>query len=93
MIHASKSKASYQAQAGIDWSAAYGADLPVWESLATGAIVGIVEVLDCVRVSEAPPSPWVEGPWCWVLANPRPHAVPVPCRGLQMLFKVPGKWA
>ena len=109
LIHASKSKGSYKAQAGIDWRATYGVELPEWDSLATGAIVGVVEVLACLALEpwkrwqaegspsamygEAMASPWVEGPWCWVLANPRPLAVPVPCRGLQMLFKVPGEWA
>ena len=92
LIHASKSKASYKAQAGIDWIAGYGVELPEWDSLATGAIVGVIEVLDCVRASEAPTSPWVEGPWCWVLANPRTLAVPVPYRGSQMFFEVAGDW-
>jgi len=33
--------------------------------------------------------PWAEGPWCWLLADPRPLAVPVPYRGRQGLFDVP----
>ena len=93
LIHASKSDASYKAQTGIDWLTTYGAELPPWEALPTGAIVGVVEVLDCVRASEAPTSPWVKGPWCWIFSNPKPFSVPVPCRGLQMLFEVAGDWA
>lgn len=55
-----------------------------------GAIIGIVEVTECfglVNYLDAPPAQvtldrrWVEGPWCWCLAKPRPLAVPVPCRG------------
>ena len=93
MIHASKSEASYKEQAGIDWLTTYGIELPPWEELPTGAIIGVVEVLDCIRACEAPASPWAQGPWCWILAHPRPLAVPQPCRGLTMLFEVPGEWS
>ncbi|MEE8465915.1 MAG: ASCH domain-containing protein [Dehalococcoidia bacterium] len=43
-----------------------------------GAIVGEVDVIDCVASSE---SRWFEGPWGWVLANPVAYPVPIPCRG------------
>lgn len=60
-----------------------------------GAIVGIVEVTECFGLLArmgvtmyrqavlAKPHDlrWAEGPWCWRLADPRPLAEPVPCKG------------
>jgi hypothetical protein len=37
---------------------------------------------------EAMTSPWAEGPWCWVLAEPRAFAKPVPWKGQQNLLEV-----
>jgi hypothetical protein len=44
-----------------------------------GALLGTVEVTDCVG------SP---GDWEWNLRNPRPFAVPVPCKGRLMLWNL-----
>lgn len=50
-----------------------------------GAIIGVVDLVGCVRDS---PSPWaVRGQWHWLLANPRP-CVPVPVRGKLGLWRV-----
>lgn len=62
--------------------------------LAFGAIVAVVDVLDCVRLNAgALPNdalwtyPWleshehVEGPWCWVLGEVRRLPNPVPYSG------------
>src|SRR5882724_8098012 len=52
------------------------------ESLPRGAIVGVVDIIDCVRASA---SPWFEGPYGFVLANPR-AITPIPFRGSQKFF-------
>ena len=72
--------------------ALYGVDLPPWEELVTGAVVGVVDVVDCVSPTSSRAirlNPWTEGPVCWVLANPRPFPEPIPFRGAQLLFEVP----
>ncbi len=88
VIHAAKSRASYNRQDVGAWYRLHGQTLPDWEDLTKGALLGIVEVVDCVRVADAPRSLWVEGPWCWVLANPRPFAKPILYPGSQNLFHV-----
>jgi hypothetical protein len=49
------------------------------EALVYGAILGVVEVVDC-RLRR--------GQYEWVLGNPRPFAEPVPCKGNTRLFNV-----
>jgi hypothetical protein len=92
VIHAGKSPARL---AGIDpatWRARYGVEMPDRSQLVFQALIGVVEVVDCVRVEEVakehPGRRWAEGPWCWVLANPRVYAEPIPHRGYQRLFLV-----
>lgn len=104
LIHASKSRASYDAQAERDWKRLYGVELPPWEGLVTGALVGVVELVACLPLATwkawrangcdvathdaAMLSPWACGPWCWVLAEPRVLDKPVPWKGQQNLFEV-----
>jgi hypothetical protein len=95
LIHASRSRASYNRQDAALWPELYGVELPAWEELTTGAILGIVDVVDCVRVGpagtlgEGAASVWaLEGYFGWVLANPRVFAKPITYRGAQMLFEV-----
>lgn len=53
-------------------------------ALLHGGVIGIVDLVDVVR---AHPSPFFDGPFGWVLANPR--NVPFkPMRGGQSLFDV-----
>jgi hypothetical protein len=59
------------------------------DSLAFGCLLGTVELMDCVRVDEVPPGPFVSGPWCWLLANPQPLKTPIPYVGRQRMFNVP----
>lgn len=87
LIHASKSRASYNRWAA-DWSTVFDCHLPPWSSLPAGAIVGTVDVVDCVRFTSGL-GLWGEGPWCWVLEGPQVFEVPVAYRGGQMLFEVP----
>ena len=92
LVHASKSRVSFDREKTLDWKALYGVDLPPWEELVTGAVVGVVDVVDCVSPTSSRAirlNPWTEGPVCWVLANPRPLPQPVPFRGAQLLFEVP----
>lgn len=51
-----------------------------------GALIGMVEVVGCVRDS---PSRWARpGQWHWELANARPLPRPIPIRGRLGLFEV-----
>lgn len=67
-----------------------------------GAVVGRVDLVDCIRIEEIETSgkwdqkyPWLrdhehtEGPWCWVLANPMRLPEPVPWKGQLGLFDIP----
>ena len=61
--------------------------LPMPRDLPTGGIVGIVDLVDVVRHYE---SPWFEGPWGWVLENPRP--IPhIPAQGRLGLWTPPSE--
>lgn len=53
-----------------------------------GTIIGVVAVVDCVPLAEMNGNPWASGPWCWILANPRP-LTPIPWVGMPGLFDVP----
>jgi hypothetical protein len=55
------------------------------DNLPRGAVVGLVDIVDCVRNSS---SPWFEGPYGFVLENPRAIS-PIPCRGAQKFFDLP----
>jgi len=88
LIHASKTRSSYDREAKLDWLKLYGVALRRWEELTAGALVGVVDLVDCLPVAQVATSPWVEGPVCWVLANPRPFPNPVLWRGMQGLFDV-----
>lgn len=100
LVHASKSRSSYDRQQPDLWRRRFGVALPPWEELAAGALVGVVDVVGCVRPDWVLPErvevpglgecPWADpGGWCWVLADPRPFPEPVPYRGAQLLFHVP----
>lgn len=53
-----------------------------------GAIVGEVDIVDCVTKSE---SPWFFGPYGFVLANPVQYEKPIPYKGSLGLFDVDGE--
>lgn len=66
-----------------------GLDLPidVPDDLPAGVILGLVDVVGCVRNS---PSPWARrGQFHWLLANARRLDEPVPTRGQMQLFRLP----
>ena len=52
----------------------------------TGAILGIVEIVDCVQKSA---SPWFMGEYGFVLANPIALPEPIPCKGARGFWDIP----
>jgi len=83
LIHAGQSKAATTPEALAYLKRKYRvADLP--DTFATGGIVGIAEITDCVQHHR---SKWFQGPYGWVLTNAR--RLPFkPCRG-QLKFFTP----
>src|SRR5262245_8471910 len=61
----------------------YGVRIPS-SVLQFGGVIGCV---DLIAVTTASPSPWFDGPYGFVLANPRSVAF-TPCRGLQRFFEI-----
>ena len=62
--------------------------LPTVDELAYGAIIGTVEVVDCVPYETVKDRPFAEPlGWCWVLENPRP-VEPIPMAGRLGLFEI-----
>jgi len=57
------------------------------DNLPRGAVVGLVDLVDCVKTST---SPWFEGPYAFVLENPR-EINPIYCRGAQKFFDLPAE--
>jgi ASCH domain len=81
-IHAGKSKAWLQD------SLPDGTAVPLQE-LEFGKIIVIVDLVDCVPVDQVADDPFAYGPWCWILQNPRPLAIPIPYKEKLGLFEVP----
>lgn len=61
-----------------------------------GAIVGMVEMIDCMHVTTLQRlnaslrhNHHVSGPWCFVLKNPVRFETPIPYKGQQGFFEVP----
>lgn len=80
LIHAGKSKVRI---------GDYGPGEPPESSLDFGAILGVVELYDCVQLRSVKGQPFAEGPWCWLLRDVRAFDQPVEYRGAQGLFEVP----
>jgi hypothetical protein len=57
-------------------------DMATARSLPLSAVIGLVDIIDCVTSSS---SLWFEGPFGFVLVNPRPLR-PIPCRGALQIF-------
>lgn len=94
-VHASKSysRAEWEfAQSALDdvrEFVRWRIDLPSIEKadVAFGAIIGTVEIVDCVTASE---SPWFFGKYGFVLRNPVKFDKPIPCRGALGFWEFPG---
>jgi hypothetical protein len=53
-----------------------------------GALVGTVELVDCVRYGRRlRDDPFACGPFCWLLQNPLSLARPIPCKGQLGLWR------
>lgn len=57
--------------------------LPLPQDLHKGGIIGQVEIVDCVAISK---SRWFDGPYAFVLANPKPLEFR-PCKGQLKFFE------
>jgi hypothetical protein len=82
VIHASRS----QRYRGGDYTGLLPG-LPAWEELDFGALVGIVELMDCVPVAEVRDDPFAVGPWCWLVRGAR-RVRPLPLKGQVSFFQV-----
>src|SRR5262245_59117118 len=62
-----------------------------------GAVLGTVELLDCVRVEDLRAVPdrerelgdFAPGRWAWLLGDPRPWPAPIPAKGKLGVFELP----
>ena len=86
LIHASRTFASINDSEFYD----FGFDKEFIDSLhspfiPTGALVGEVDLVDCVTDSD---SPWFKGPYGFELANPVAYDIPIPYKGELGLFDV-----
>ena len=59
--------------------------LPSFEDMPKGAILGVVEIVDCVTASK---SRWFGGPYGFVLKHPR-ATTPLSCIGALSFWDVP----
>lgn len=88
LIHASKGMTRDEYEDGQDPLWARGGptiELPPIERLERGGIVGSVEIVDCVAVSD---SPWFFGRFGFVLRDPKPLPF-VPWKGRLGFFNIP----
>lgn len=84
LVHAGRTLDPRAAYA-VELARSRGIAVPEVDDLPRGAIVGCVQVVDCVT---AHTSPWFEGPYAFVLGNARPLD-PTPMRGMLGLFEAP----
>lgn len=61
---------------------------PLRSELEFGAVLGVVEMVDCVRKAECDGDPFAFGPYCFKLEKPRRLAVPVPMKGQLTLWRI-----
>jgi hypothetical protein len=97
LIHADKSR-KLVSVGREDFSRWHGVDVDP-EELVFGAVIGIAELVDCVRIVEGLPAtsralcvlqnPFAVGPFCWILARRRRFQSPIFCAGRLGLFDLP----
>lgn len=84
LIHAGK---TYDHSGAVDIEHHFALDIP--GDLPRGGIVGVVDLVDCIRFpeNEPHPNPWAAGTFCWMLKNPRTLPF-TPLKGQLSLFEV-----
>jgi hypothetical protein len=88
-VHASQtmSRASHESALEEIRKIAPSVNVPTYEEMVRGAIVGLVDVVGC---EEHTKSNWhVRGHYGFVLANPRVLRKPIPCNGRLSFWDVP----
>src|SRR3954463_3435171 len=60
--------------------------VPPVDQWITGAIIGFVEIVDCIEDSS---SEWFFGPFGYVLKSPRLLKQPIPCKGALGFWNLP----
>jgi hypothetical protein len=87
-IHASKRSDRSESEAATQMMYRLGMNKPCIapHAIAFGAIIGTVEIVDCVKDSM---SPWFFGTYGFVLRNPVSLTTPVPCRGALGFWDIP----
>ena len=56
-----------------------------WDAMTFGALIGEVDIIDCVTESK---SPWFVGRYGFTLTNPKLYDKPIPYRGQLGFFEV-----
>jgi len=88
LIHAGRSRRLMQS--GSEFLYSLGLLVPDESDLAFGALVGRVELVDCLPIEKIQRmDPFAEGPYCFVLEKPRRLLKPILLRGYQGFFGVP----
>ena len=85
LIHAGAHRDRADYDAARSWLFGRGAVAPLRNSADYGGVIGRVELVDVVQRHD---SPWFEGKYGLVLANPEPLPF-TPWRGAQGLFDIP----
>jgi hypothetical protein len=90
LIHAAKGMTRQEYTEALDFASAVGAFMSTsrfsFDRLPRGGIIGSVNLVDCVYQSD---SPWFQGPYGFVLRDPKPLPF-VPVKGQLGFFDVPG---
>jgi hypothetical protein len=60
--------------------------IPAYDDLERGAIIGTVEIVDCVEEAD---SQWFQGEYGFVLVNPKRLPQAIPCKGALNFWNVP----
>lgn len=90
VIHAGVSTQEYHSIDRAEWLEEFGYKMPPKSEMIFGAGLGTVEIYDCVELEEAierfPDNPWLAGPYCWLLRNPKLFKEPISEKGLLGLW-------
>jgi len=88
LIHAGKSRRYLKTGYRGVWPAPKGVAFLPAAQYVLGAVVGVVDLMDCMPIDDVKGNPWSHGPFCWLVANPRPLKEPSPLSGHLGLFDV-----